>query len=213
MHRQLQAVLFVWMMTAAAPVFAGPRLVDVASLEVAGVKLGMSPEVARQVLLANGFNVSSDVFAESWSARVASEAGKYVNTPKDHTRAVAGLSAEGPEYQRVDVSFAITATGSFVRKVEYTRPSGQGSLIGLALKKYGKPTKSGLNSVRYCSSGDGCSDSFMGVVEFPNIEVRDSYSGRSSVTLTQGRKADSELKLKFMKAVQAIAPNYGKAQF
>src|SRR3546814_20186190 len=62
--------------TAAA---AKERIVDVTTLDVAGVRLGMFPDEARIGLEAAGFKVSDDRSGPSWTAPIAEEAGKYVN--------------------------------------------------------------------------------------------------------------------------------------
>lgn len=192
---------------------AKTNIVNPADFDVAGVRLGMTPEEARTALASSGFSIGSDSMADSWNARVATEAGKFVNTPKDNTRAVYATEAEGPEYQKVEVIYEITATGSRAKKVEYSRPGEQGSIIALAKAKYGEPTKAHLNFMRYCVEKKGCLDFAYSDSLGPSLYVYASFSGRSTVTLSQGSAADSRWKYAFESAVRTIAPKYGEANF
>lgn len=200
-------------MALTVPAFAKTNLVNPAHLDVAGVKLGMTPEEARSALSSNGFSVGSDSMAESWNARVASEAGKFINTPKDNTRAVYATQAEGPESQKVEVIYEITALGSRASKIEYSRPGAQGSIINQVREKYGEPTNLSMSTMHYCVEKNGCPNSIFSKANGPSIEIYSSYSGRSSVTLTQGTFADFRWKQDFDAAVKRVAPNYGKAIF
>src|SRR3546814_1448493 len=67
--------------TAAA---AKERIVDVTTLDVAGVRLGMFPDEARIWLEAAVFKVSDDRSGPSWTAQIAEEAAKYVRSA-EHT--------------------------------------------------------------------------------------------------------------------------------
>lgn len=196
-----------------SPANAKPRLIDAATIDVASVKLGMTPEEARQALLAHGYSVGADSMAESWNARVASEAGKYTNTPKDNTRGVYATQAEGPEYQRVEVIYEITASGSRASKITYSRPGSQGDIKALAREKYGEPTRTNVNTFHYCSEMKGCPQYLYSEAPLPSLEVYSSYSGRSSVILSQGSDADMRWQTAFSEAVRKLSPNYGKAAF
>lgn len=207
------------MLAAAALIASTPaavakgRDVDVAALDVAGIKLGMSPSEARAGLEAAGFKVSDDRTGPSWTAQIAEEAGKYANTPRDTTRGTYYTDGEGPDYQQVEVAYEVGPRGSRVRKVRYSRPGGQGDLRPLAITKYGDPTIRRLNGMRYCTSSTECDDSFMSDMPSASLEVYQSNTGRSFIILSQGIAADSATKAAFDKAVRDIAPNYGKAAF
>src|SRR3546814_15200958 len=99
-----------------------------------------SPDEARIGLEAAGFKVSDDRSGPSWTAQIAEEAGKYVNTRRDTTRATHYTDAEGPDFQTVEISYDVGPRGSRVRKVKYTRPGSRGDIIPLAIAKYGEPT-------------------------------------------------------------------------
>ena len=194
-------------------VAAKERIVDVTALDVAGVRLGMTPSEARVGLEAAGFNVSDDQTGPSWTARIAEEAGKYVNTPRDTTRGTHYTYAEGPDFQTVEVSYDVGPRGSRVRKVKYTRPADRGNILPTAIAKYGEPTVRRLNGLRYCSAAKECNDSFMSDMPSASIEAHQSNTSRSFIIMSQGDAADGASKATFDKAVRDIAPNYGKAAF
>lgn len=206
-------VVMIAAITLSCPAYAKPRLVDAAAFDVASVKLGMTPEEARQALVTHGYSVGADSMAESWNARVASEAGKYANTPKDNTRAVYATQAEGPESQKVEVLYEITASGSHARKITYSRPGSQGDIRSVAIQKYGQPTRVSMNAFRYCSEIKDCPQYLYDNAPSPSMEVLYSYSGRSSVILSQGKNLDMRWQAAFSDAVRKLAPNYGKAAF
>ena len=194
---------------------AKPRVIDVTGIDVAGVRLGMTPEAARQALTNQGFQLSDDEMYLSWSAQVAAEAGKYVNTPKDTTRAIWSTKADGADYQEVSVSYGVSVDGSRVKGVRYTRPARLGNILKLATDRYGQPTRIDMNTYHYCPQVKGCPTSLFSKADFPSLEVHHPFSeyGLSVITLTQGTAADQRLDAKFREAVIAIAPNYGKAAF
>ena len=153
----------------------------VENFDVAGVKLHMTPEEARHALAAKGFSVSDDSMGDSWSAQVSAEAGKYANTPKYYTRAVRYTNAEGPESQKVEVSYEVLEEGSFVKEVRYSLPAERGKFIELVKSKYGRPTRDGLGVWRYCVSPSGCSTSLFSVPpgeETPRLQSGAGFSLR-----------------------------------
>src|SRR3546814_9257837 len=115
----------------------------------------------------------------SWTAQIAEEAGKYVNTRRDTTRATHYTDAEGPDFQTVEISYDVGPRGSRVRKVKYTRPGSRGDIIPLAIAKYGEPTLRRLSGIRYCSSEKECRDSFMSDMPTASLEVYQSNTSRS----------------------------------
>lgn len=196
-----------------SPALAKAHTVDATTLDVAGVKLGMTPEEARQALNASGYSVGADLMSESWNARVASEAGKYANTPKDGTRAVYATDAEGPEYQKVTVTYEITSSGSHARKIEYSRPGIQGDILALVRGKYGVPTRESWSTYHYCAIEKTCPSNLSSDAPEPFLEAYSSNSGRSSIVLSQGQVARERWESAFAAAVREKAPNYGKASF
>lgn len=191
------------------------RVVDVAGIDVAGVRLGMTPEAARQALTNQGFQLSDDEKYLSWSAQVAAEAGKYMNTPKDTTQAIWETLAEGADYQKVLVRYEINDDGSRVKEVRYTRSARLGNILKLATDRYGQPTRIDMNTYHYCPQVKGCPTSLLSKAGFPSLEVHHPFSefGSSVITLSQGTAADQRWDTKFREAVIAMAPNYGKAAF
>lgn len=208
-------ILFASSFVFQSSAYAKPRVNDVNGIDLAGVKLGMTPEAARQALTNQGFQLSDDNRYLSWSAQVAAEAGKYVNTPKDTTQAIWETMAEGADYQKVLVRYEINADGSRVAEVRYTRPARLGNILKLATDRYGQPTRIDMNTYHYCPQVKGCPTSLFSKADFPSLEVHHPFSeyGSSLITLTQGTAADKRWDVKFQEAVTAIAPNYGKAAF
>src|SRR3546814_16887735 len=111
--------------TAAA---AKERIVDVTTLDVAGVRLGMFPDEARIGLEAAGFKVSDDRSGPSWTAQIAEEAGKYGNTRRDTTRATNYTDDDGPDFQTVEISYDVGTRGSTWLKVNSTPPGNPGHI-------------------------------------------------------------------------------------
>lgn len=213
MRYKLITLAAVALATAAPSAEAKGRVVDTTILDVAGVRLGMSPAEARAALEAGGFNVSDDRTGPSWTAQIAEEAGKYINTPRDTTRGTWYTDAQGPDAQTVEVSYEVGPRGSRVKNIRYTRPGNRGDIIPMAIAKYGEPTLHRVSGVRYCSSVKDCNDSFMSDMPSASLEVYQSYTSRSFIILSQGTLADGATKAAFDKAVRDVAPNYGKAAF
>src|SRR3546814_3176024 len=151
----------------------------------------MVPDEARIGLEAAGFKVSDDRSGPSWTAQIAEEARKYVNTRRDTTRATHYTDAEGPDFQTVEISYDVGPRGSRVRKVKYTRPGSRGDIIPLAIAKYGEPTLRRLSGIRYCSSENECRDSFMSDMPTASLEVYQSNTSRSFLIISQGDMADA----------------------
>src|SRR3546814_20159618 len=105
----------------------------------------------------------------SWTAQSATEAGKYVNTRRDTTRATHYTDAEGPDFQTVEISYDVGPRGSRVRKVKYTRPGSRGDILTLAIAKYGEPTLRRLSGLRSSSSDNEYRDSFMSEIGRPTV--------------------------------------------
>jgi hypothetical protein len=186
---------------------------DVARFDVAGVRLGMTPAEVREALVAKGYSLSDDHMYRSWEARVAEEAGKYANTPKISTRAVGSTSAEGPEYQRVEVSYEVSPRGSLVSRVVYSRPGSQGDIRPMVIQKYGPASNVGVMSLGYLSSKDDQKPYFMGDSSLPSLYVYHSNTGRSSINLDYGQIARLRHEAEFAAAVKVIAPKYGEPSF
>lgn len=192
---------------------AKERAIDPFTLDIAGVKIGMSPAEARAGLEEAGYSVSDDRMGASWKAWVASEAGKYANTPRDNSQSVHYTIAEGPDFQKIEVQYEVRPGGSRVRKIEYSRPARVGDIRPQARAKYGEPTRTSVNGIRYCQLPKDCPQGFMMDSQGPSLEVYNSYTARSMIILSQGTLADADWKIAFMAAVQNIAPTYGKAAF
>ncbi|RYE36430.1 MAG: hypothetical protein EOP21_14870 [Hyphomicrobiales bacterium] len=188
-----------------------PREVDVSQLDVAGVRLGMTPAEAREALNAAGYSVSDDSTYLSWKARVAEEAGKYANVPKDTTRAVVATGAEGPENQKIEVRYAVGPNGSRVDRVKYRRLGRQGNIFPMAFAKYAQPTAQGSSTASWCSQRKGCPTQIFEPSRLAWLSVYQVGDGNASITLDQGLDAAARLKAIFDAAVRAIAPSYGRA--
>src|SRR3546814_7407087 len=117
----------------------------------------------------------------SWTAQSATEAGKYVNTRRDTTRATHYTAAEGPDFQTVEISYDVGPRGSLVRKVKYTRPGSRGDIIPLAIAKYGEPTLRRLSGIRYSSSAKACRHSYMSDMQTASLAVHQSNNSRSFI--------------------------------
>lgn len=193
--------------------YAKDRSQNVQDFDVAGVKLGMSPLEARTALVEHGFSVSDDRMSLSWAGQIAAEAGKYVNTPKIETQSVWLTSAKGPDYQSIEVTYEIRPAGSVVATVTYQRPASTGDIWPTVRQRYGLPTWKSVVSAIYCADMTGCPERYFTEADFAYLLIYSSGSGRSSVTLSQGRKANLSWKSDFYAAVRAIAPAYGKAGF
>src|SRR3546814_20719473 len=70
--------------SSATAAVAKERIVDVTTLDVAGVRLGMFPDEARIGLEAAGFKVSDNRSGPRWTAQIAEEAEKYATTQHDN---------------------------------------------------------------------------------------------------------------------------------
>jgi hypothetical protein len=206
-------IAFVALSVSSYPAIAKEKAIDIEALDVAGVKLGMTPAEARAALIAAAYSVSDDQMGPSWMASVSEEAGKYANTPRYTTQSVIYTRAEAPDFQKIEVSYQVGPEGSRVRKVEYSRPADRGDIRPTAMEKYGDPTVYSINGFRYCPTKAVCPNSFMAQAPEASIEVHQSMTGRSYIILSQGGVTDLHHEIAFKKAVRDIAPNYGKAAF
>lgn len=151
----------------------GSSSADVArirAMDVAGVRLGMSPEQARAALRASGYSPTPDraMYTDGrpkvernydYATRVDQERRLRLSDgspmPSRNT-IVAEDWNKGDE--RVHVAYVPTRDGVVAADVLYTIPAGRLGWQGIrssVVSRYGRPTRvsEGLHTVRYCGDG------------------------------------------------------------
>ena len=124
------------------------RIGDVGDFDVAGVRLGMTFDQAKQTLTARGFRVSEEglSLAQDFNNLVRLEAGR-LRQPVPAFRAPSGqpgLVGTDSDGNRIEVRMISLKAGSIVTTVELEFSSATNdlsSLPGDILKKYGTPTQ------------------------------------------------------------------------
>lgn len=197
---------------------------DPAKFDVAGIRLGDTPQQVKTALMQAGYKITEVREAQSFSQRVTAEIanrkGKTLPSLKD--AAVSVIIASGPHQERADVQFLQLAGGDSVSRVSIAIPGT--SMTEAAMQKqlatkYGKPDAimdQGLTwhwcapqAVKICgmlyTGGD------LDTV-WPTLRGSTAM-GENSITLEAGTDAERQQKRAFDAAVLSGAPKTDKAAF
>lgn len=136
----------------------GPT-VAVATFDIAGVRLGMTPTQARAAMTASGFRPPAvDPETESWEGLIAEAVAKRRNQTAKRSVMPMSTMAQGPAKQRLEVWYAASPAGPLVASIKYSVASDQvtGALFRERLTaKYGPPTQTGWGkTLLWCSFGE-----------------------------------------------------------
>ncbi len=199
------------------PFGSGPRTVDATQFDIAGVKLGMTPEEARAALKAKGFVPNaSDPRQDSWSARVSTAAAERGRGP-----AVAGTipqftMAFGPAKERVEVWYAPTPTGARAATINYVidhdRITPEAFIKGLGTR-YGKPTTATGHRGSWCNRSERECGGLAETGQLPMLAADVDRYTLYSLKLSEGSRAADQRKASLASAIDAAAPRDAKVSF
>ena len=188
---------------------------SVEDLDVAGVKLRMSPVQVRTALKAGGFTPrATDPDQNSWSSLVAEKLAERGVAKIDNTKVPMFTMAKGPQGESIEVWYAATPRGAEVTSVKYQLPTNRmekQAFISGVLGKYGMPTAKTLTTMLYCSAGETRCVS-MGNKVLPYVSAVADYSFYE-VYLHNGSKYREDYKAEMANVVELRAPKRAKATF
>lgn len=195
--------------------YGGPRWAPVDTFDVAGVRLGMSPEQARAALKAAGFSApATDPTQDSWSSLVSRRRAERIGGKVDETKVVMFTRAGGPQGEQVEVWYAATEKGARATSIEYTVPTKRMERATFASgvsAKYGRPTVQEAARSLYCTKGEGSCQTYQNKA-LPHLQTEIDYSVYA-VKLTEGGAYDQDLRTRMSAAIEAAAPRNAKASF
>ena len=194
---------------------AGPRWAPVDTFDVAGVRLGMTPEETRSALKAAGFNPrATDPTQDSWGSTVSRRAAERIGGKVDETKVPMLTRASGPQGEQVEVWYAATEGRARATSIEYMVPTKRmaRATFGSGVSaKYGRPTVQEAARVLYCTKGEGSCVSYQNKA-LPHLLAESGYEVHS-VKLAEGVGYAEDLKARMAAAVEAAAPRNAKASF
>ena len=195
--------------------YGGPRWAPVDTFDVAGVRLGMTPEEARAALRTAGFvPPATDPTQDSWSSTLSRRRAERLGGKVDESRVAMFTRAASPQGEQVEVWYAATAEGARASSVEYRMPTGRmerTAFVSATSAKYGRPTTQDPVRNLYCTKGEGSCVTHSNKA-LPHLQTEIDYSAYV-VTLREGGAYDADLKARMAAAVEAVAPRNAKASF
>ena len=194
---------------------AGPRWAPVDTFDVAGVRLGMTPEQTRAALKATGFAPqATDPTQDSWGSMVSRRRAERIGGKVDETKIPMFTRAGGPQGEQVEVWYAATEDGARATSIEYTVPTKRMERATFASgvsAKYGRPTVQEAARSLYCTKGEGSCQTYQNKA-LPHLQTEIDYSVYA-VKLTEGGAYDRDLRARMAAAIEAAAPRDAKASF
>lgn len=192
-----------------------PTWSPVSTVDVAGVKLGMSPEQVRAALKAGGFTPrATDPDQSSWSAMVADKLAERGVAVTDRTKVPMFTMASGPQGEHVEVWYAATRQGAQVSSVKYLLPTNRmerAAFLTGVKNKYGQPTTEDRVNSLYCSAGEQSCVTYQNK-QLPHLMASVGYSNYE-VFLRNGTKFSDDYRAEMASAIEAGAPKRAKATF
>lgn len=193
----------------------GPVWSEVEEFDVAGVKLGMSPEEARAALEAKGFKpLGADKTQGSWAARLSDEVAKRRNVDTVNTTVSMLTVARGDQGERIEVWYSATPEGAVASSVQFLIPTNRmekGFFARSVEGKYGTVTYGEAKSGIFCSKGEEKCRPWE-VQASPFLKVDSGYSFYE-VYLAYGSDFKAGLKAQMVAQVESAAPKDAVATF
>lgn len=193
----------------------GPRWASVSTFDVAGVKLGMTPEETRSALKAGGFTPqATDPTQDSWASVVSRRIAERIPGEVDETKVPMFMRAGGPQGEQVEVWYTATPEGARATSIEYTMPTNRmerAAFVASVSAKYGRPTAEDPVHGLYCTKGEASCVTY-GNRNLPHLLTESSYSVHS-IKLMEGSRYGDELKARTAAAVEGMVPKNAKASF
>ncbi|MEO7178770.1 MAG: hypothetical protein ABIW83_07990 [Allosphingosinicella sp.] len=222
MNRMIVAgLLAVATVPMALPALAASKraATGVADLDIAGIKLGMTPEQVRPALVRAGFTPrASDPDQDSWEARIAAEVAKRRLGTRSAARKVPMFTmASGPRGEHLETWYYAGPSGATASSIKFQIPANQ--MTGAAfyqgvLEKYGPPTHHGYGKdMLYCSAGERAGSCVTWGNKRKTYFHAESDSSFHSLYLTQGAEASDAYKAAFWAEVERRAPKDARPSF
>jgi len=193
----------------------GPRWAPVGTFDVAGVKLGMTPEETRAALKAGGFTPqTTDPTQDSWASVVSRRVVERISGKMDESKVPMFTRAGRPQGEQVEVWYTATPEGARATSIEYTMPTNRmerAAFVAGVSAKYGRPTTEDPVHGLYCTRGESSCVTYGNRV-LPHLLTESSYSVHS-IKLMEGMRYGDELRARSAAAVEAAAPRNAKASF
>lgn len=199
-------------------------------LDVAGVRLGMTPDEARAALTRAGYRPTDNDslrYGPSFASRVRQEAerrrtGRYV-AALTTDQVVTRIAMTGPSRESIAVDLdAVTTGSSVVTGVDVNVPADVmtgPALLRQAVAKYGPPDGRGDSGLllAWCSASVKavCGSISPFVVQYrslPNLRAATALSSRS-ITLSEGTERGGRRDREFAAAVDRVAPKSDRVAF
>ncbi|MEH3036158.1 MAG: hypothetical protein PGN23_06660 [Sphingomonas adhaesiva] len=196
-------------------VLGGPRWGSVADFDVAGVRLGMTPEEARAALRKGGLvPAAEDPQQDAFGAVVSRRAAERGGAGADRGTVPMFTMARGVQGETVEVWYAAARDGARVTQVKYLMPTNRMEAAAFSRSveaKYGRPTfRQGAQGF-YCTKPERVCAGYASKV-LPYL-VADTGSVHHGLDLQMGEEYRAELKAETAAAVEAAAPKNAKASF
>jgi len=196
-------------------VLGGPRWGSVADFDVAGVRLGMTPEEARAALRKGGLvPAAEDPQQDAFRAVVSQRAAERGAAGADRATVPMFTMARGAQGETVEVWYAAARDGARVTQVKYLMPTNRMEAAAFSKTveaKYGRPTfREGAHGF-YCTKPERVCAGYATKV-LPYL-VADIGSAHHGLDLQMGEGYRAELKAETAAAVEAAAPKNAKASF
>lgn len=215
-------VLLALMLVAASPtqviVMERPDLPKAgpATMDIAGVKLGMSPAEVRAALVRSGYAIARTDDTNDFEQEVASNANvrlKGSGLLRVTPRGVSRIVAHGPGREYLTIDFAQWPAGSLVAAVSFTVPEERQSREAFraqVIARHGKATlQPGGHEPKWCTAGDAdCT--IMSSPSLPNLSA--SFLSQS-LWLRYGEEIDRQRRQAVEAAVDAKAPPAARSAF
>lgn len=218
--RIIFAAVAAGLLTFAAPAYAA----DPATIDVAGIRLGDTPQQVKAALQQAGYKVTETRKTESFAQRVAVEVAnrKGLAAPNPAYAGISNIIAMGPHQERADIQFAQITSGDSVSRVEVTIPGtamGDAAMKAQLTARYGKPdaVKDQGLTWHWCApqAAKICGMTYTGGeldTAWPTLRGSTAM-GINSIILEAGTDADRRLSQAFEAAVLARAPKTDRAAF
>jgi hypothetical protein len=187
-----------------------------ATMDIAGVKLGMSAAEARSALARAGYVVERTDETQDFEQEVASEVNvrlKGVGLLRSKPRGVSKIVAHGPGREYLTIDFAQWPAGSMAAVVYLSVPQERQpaeAFRAQVVARYGKATlQPAGHEPRWCTTGD-VECSIMSSPSLPNLSV--SYPTQS-LWLRYGEGIDRQRRQVVKAAVDAKMPPARRSAF
>lgn len=193
----------------------GPAWSQVDEFDVAGVKLGMSPEEARAALEAKGFKArDNDPAQPSWAALLSREIAKRRQVEANDSTVPMFTRANGEQGESIEVWYAATPQGAIVASVKFLIPTDrmERDLFERSVaEKYGAASYEDKTERIFCSRGESECKPWQ-VQAHPHLTADVDYHFYG-VSISYGSDFRDAMTARMAAAVEAAAPKDAVATF